>query len=700
MNELQQASGSISYLPFIPKYKDMTNEKKLRTTDILWLKNNILDELEKPWVPDFKKIFEWESLEVVFDTLKDLLSEEIERFKNTISIPKEEINFDTFEHKDRLGLLFTLLGHYKEVENNDKLREIIEEFQPLYLWFANEVAYSKPYYEMLVYCRDNCELDIEQKRIMDKNILSYEVWWVHLPDEVKKELMTINIEIANLELQFWNNTLDSEKDFSLLIEDLSLIDEMPEDTLEVARQSAEAKGLTWYLFTSDYTSQAAVMKYCKDSNIRKKFYFDKSSLATEWKLDNRPIIVKILALKKRKSELLGHDSIAKYSLVEKMAATPEEVIKLLEGIAERAKKKAIAEVEEMKDFFGIEKIEEWDLHYYARILKEKKYEVSEKEVKQYLEYERVLKWLFDIVSKLFDIEMKEIQWEKYSEDLRIYEVRRKDEFISYFVLDPFYRGDKSSWAWMNCLRERSIDDWKRVDYIAVNVSSYQKWADSKTLLTASDVTTIFHEFWHAIHLMLSQSKYSELSWFNVEWDFVEVPSQIMENWAEEQESMKTFAFHNETGEPMPDVLYAKLEKLKKFFTWNFILTQMQYALMDMHIHSTNVPETVEELDSKVKEILEKISIFEVSEKKKPHATFWHIFGWWYTAWYYSYTWAGLYETDIFSHFKKNWIFDKETADKFHDTILSQGTKKPAKELFFDFAWREVQLEPFFEKFWL
>jgi Zn-dependent oligopeptidase len=290
--------------------------------------------------------------------------------------------------------------------------------------------------------------------------------------------------------------------------------------------------------------------------------------------------------------------------------------------------------------------------------------------------------------------------DSYDENIRTYEVYRSWKLISYYFLDPFYKESKASWAWANNLRETMFKPINKIPVVLLNVCNFQQSEKWKTTLYLRDVETIFHEFWHAIHEMLSESKHSELSGFWVEWDFVELPSQLLENWANDTESLVKLSSHIETWKSIWKEMIDKLEKLKTYMTWVFVSRQNEFALLDMTLYSSDIPKNVKELDKKVLEIVNTHSVFKRSDEYKMYCNFSHIFAWWYAAGYYSYLWAEIIEADIFSKIKKMWMFDPKTGEKFLKTILWQWTRKKATELFHDFMWREVDNKAYMERYWL
>lgn len=323
-------------------------------------------------------------------------------------------------------------------------------------------------------------------------------------------------------------------------------------------------------------SFVSVMKYCSDRSIREHFYTSAVSRATSGEFDNRPIVLELLRLRKEFSELLGYRNYAEYSLSNKMADTPEQVLQMLSEIRQKATSKAQSELAEIREYFQISEMEAWDIQYYARILKERKYSVDEREVRKFFRYEATVDGMFRIASELYGLRFHSIDRKSYHPDVRLYEVYHGETLISYFLMDMFYRPEKRSGAWADVLRQKWGHEGNRFVPVVVNVGSFQKGEDGKILLTPQSVTTMFHEFGHALHAMLCQSKFPKLGAFLAEWDFVELPSQLMENWCSEPESLKRFAYHCDTGRVIPDDLLKKLDQLRTFLSGIWTLGQNEY----------------------------------------------------------------------------------------------------------------------------
>ena len=679
------------------------------------IKNKIIKELEKSEIPDLKFLYSEEVLDVAEELLWEFLQEEKKDFEKKLKLDNSKINFSLFEEDSKLDFFWSLLNHLNNINSSEKIRKIIENFEPKLTEFTNEIAYSKRYFEMYEYCLNNCELDEEQRKIIEDTVKYYKIRWINLSKEKQEELKKINLEWSKLSTKFSNNVLDSEKEFEYFLEDDEFLKEFPESDLENARnlykeknpnplsgaknEKVPDKGFrVWYAFDSSHSSYLAIMKYCSSSEIRKHFADAHSSFASKWKYDNREIILKIIKLKNKKAQILWYKNYAELSLEFKMAESPKQVIDLLSDLSQKAKKKAKKEIEEIKDFFVLKELNSWDMAYYSRILKEKKYKLDDKKLKQYFEFENTKKVLFDTVQKLYWVEMKLCPHlttpfkggEKYSKNVEFYEVYKDWKFISYFIWDYFYNPNKRSWAWADELRSK-FNDRKA---IVVNVMNFVKAKSWPTLLTLWEVETMFHEFGHALHSMLSKSKYSELSGFWVEWDFVELPSQLMEKWASDDVTIKNVAKHYKTWENLSDDLYKALKKLKYFWTWNFVFWQNIYSIIDMMFHSWEEFKNIEDLDKKFLEKVNELSIFKKEENYKMYCSFSHIFAWWYSAWYYSYMWADILVDEIWAKFKKNWVFDKKTANKFEEKILAAWSIKKAKYMFDDFMGRWVSINAF------
>ncbi len=657
------------------------------------LKEKIIQQLQFEGFPDLKFLFSNEVLDISPKLLEEFLEEDMQKFEDFLMIENKNLTFDLFEDESNLDYFWSLLNHFQNIENTEKIRKIIEDFRPKLQDFWNYVAYNKKYFDKLVYVENNLDLDEEQTRIIYLRIKAFKDRWIDLSIDKQNKLKELNKQLSKLFDDFSNNIVDDEAKFEYLITDFECIKDLPNEVIEIVKRNAENKLKQWYLFDADPTCYQAVMKYCHNKKIRKDFAKAFYSFASSWKYDNRKNILNILKLKREKSDILGYENYAEYSLNSKMANSAKQVFDLIEWISEKAYIKAEKEINELKKYFNLDNIDPEDLAYYSRIYKEQKYDIDDKELKKYFEFENTLNYLHNISKEFYWIELKEIK--SNIEDIRIYEVYKNNILISYYFLDPFYRKNKRSWAWADNLREKKYFPKTKIPII-VNVCNFQKTSWNITL-SIRDVETLFHEFWHALHEISSESKYSELSWFWVEWDFVELPSQLLENWVADRESLQKLAKNIDTWEWLSIEMLDKLDSIKTYMSGVFVARQNEFALLDMILYSSYIYENVEELDKKVLEIVNKYSIFPRDEDYKMYCSFWHIFWWWYDAGYYSYMWAEIIEADVFSRIKELWMFDRNVWEKFLNTILWQWTKKTATELFFDFMWREVDNTAFMER---
>lgn len=676
---------------------DMTKEQ---VEDLTSVKARILWEINKAGFPDLEFLFSPEALEQIPALLDELLEEEKAIFQRLIAKNPEDVVFDDLIEETSVHYLFWLVKHLNSVEKSDFTKSIIENFEEKYIAFNDDKNYSNSVYEIFKYLLEKWWFDPSQIRILEKNIRTFEINWINLPLEKQEKIRKINIKLWKLENDFDNNIIDSENAFSYLVTDIEIIKDLPETTLEIAAKNAKENLQEWYLFDANPTAYSNIMDYCSDSKLREYFLKARLQFASSWECDNRPIILKILKLKQEKAKLLWYKNYAEFNLVEEMADSPEQVFELIWLINEKAKEKAKKEIENLKSYFWLEKIEYWDVSFYERKFKEEKYNIDEKEIKKYLKYENVLSYLFEQAKNFYGVEIKKINAKVYNDDVEVYEAWKNGKLISYYFTDIFHKKWKAQGAWAENIRLKNEIAWNMKIPVIANVCNYQKNETWEILLTVEDAETLFHEFGHTLHEMLSEGKYSELSWFRVEMDFVELPSQLNENFVKDKASFANLAKHYLTWEKLSDDILDKIEELKILNSWMLVLGQNAYALLDMKLHYMKAPKTIEELDNIVLSILNDIAISPKWPEYKIHASFRHIFAGPYDAKYYSYMWAELLEADVFARIKEMWMFDREVGEKFISTILGQGTRKPANELFRDFMWRDLDNTAFMKRKWL
>ncbi len=654
------------------------------------MKTEIYKKLKAAY-PDLRFFAQADLMQYFPELLNELLEKEKDYFSALLETKNSDICFETFDYRSELSYFFGIIEHINSVHWSDISRKIIQDFEPEYMKFSNELAYSKRYYEMLKICQETDSLDTEQSKIISDAIEAYELRWIHLEEIEQSRLKKINEDISELRRMFSVNALKSEEALSCHIKDTEVIHEMPEAQRKSAKLAAEDRDLDGYYFWSSISEFINLMKYCSDSQIRKKISQERNSVASNWEYDNRDIIFKILSLKKEKAQILWYKNYAELSLQTKMAQDPEQVLDMLDKISQRARQKTEKEIETLKQYFKLDALEAWDTSYYFRKYKEEIYDFDEAELKKYFEYEKVLSGMFTIMQKLYDFEVKKIESSQiYGKQIDYYEIHKGWELLSYFMVDPYYSPEKRSGAWANMIQER---DSAHTPFV-VNVYNIKKEASWPTLLTMGEVETMFHEFWHAMHAIFSSSKYSELNWFQVERDFVELPSQFHEHYCREREWLKLFAKHVDSWASIPEEHLATLESIEHMSSGNMTLWQCVYASLDMKLHSIDQIRDIAHMDELILWLVNEISYFKKEDEYKMYCAFSHIFDGGYAAWYYSYMWSEILELDIWSRYKKEWIFS-DISNEFYNTILSQWSKKKAQDLFYDFMKRDISLDGFF-----
>ena len=660
------------------------------------MKTKLLNELQTPEIPNFSLFRTPEAFAILLDLLWELLEQEKADFQTLIHKNNESLTFEDFVPESQLVYLWKIINHLDAVEASEEIRAIIADFRSKYEDFVNEVAYSQPYYQKILRASEHFEKNPDQQRWFDLTLKAFEQRGIALPAEEQAQLKNLNKQLSELGEKFQHNVVDEQSAFLLYFDDEADFQEMPEELL--AKMKALA-GEKWGLaVNADPNLLVAVSKYCSNPKIRKQVAFQREQWASEGEFDNRPLALELLKLNQEKAKILGYANAGEMLLWTTMAQDPNQVFDFIKPISAKAMQKAKSEVQTFQEYFQLPDLPSYDLAYYTRKYKEEQYALNEEELKQYFEFESVLKWLHSFVFKFLGVELRaraESAFWSFGHE-RWYEVYHQGKLVAYYMLDAFYRKGKRPWAWADYLREKGNGQLP----IVVNVCNFQKAESWPSLLYLRDVETLFHEFWHALHAMLAGSPYAELSGFNVEWDFVELPSQLMENWVSDPEALKSLAKHYQTWLPIPEKLVQTLQDLKTFMMGNWVSRQNELALLDMTLYTSSIPNSVEELDQKILEIVNQYSIFSRGEEYKMYCAFLHIFGGGYEAKYYSYMRAELLEADVFQKIKKAWIFNPEIGSAYKEKILIPWTRKPASELFFDFMQRKPSDEALMKKYGL
>lgn len=606
---------------------------------------------------------------------------------------------------DALSQAWSPVSHMNSVVNSDGLRDAYNENLAKLSEYWTELGQNKGLFNAFQRVAEQSQgLDAAQKKALEHNLRDFRLSGIDLPEQDQQRFAKIQKRLSELTTKFSENVLDATQGWEKHITDAAELAGMPEMSLAAAKQAAEAKGLDGYLITLEFPSYFPVITHCDNRELRREVYeayatraSDQGPTAGQW--DNTDVMTEILALRKEKAALLGFDSYAHYSLATKMAETPEQVLQFLYDLADKSVAVARQEFAELSEYaqqtFGAESVEAWDVSYYSEKLKQARYAISQEMLRPYFPFPKVLSGMFDIAARLFDISIEEVtEFDRWHEDARLFAVSRDGSVIARFYLDPYARANKRGGAWMDvCRTRRRLDDGSLqlpTAYLVCNFNG--PVGDDPALLTHNEVTTLFHEFGHGLHHMLTRMEYADVSGINgVAWDAVELPSQFMENWCWEPEALAIISGHYQTGETLPQALLDKMLAAKNFQSALFMVRQLEFSIFDFKLHheyeigKTDIQALLDGVRSQV------AAITPPSFNRFQHS-FSHIFAGGYAAGYYSYKWAEVLSADAFSLFEERGIFDKATGHQFRETILEQGGSKEPMALFVEFRGREPQVD--------
>ena len=615
-------------------------------------------------------------------------------FENTI----EALDFSG----DALDRLSSIFFNLNSAETCDEMQKIAQEITPLLTEFSNDITLNEDLFKRIksVYEQKNTlNLTTEQATLLDKKFKSFSRNGALLSEEKKAKLREIDTELAKLKLTFSENVLAETNNYQLHITNENDLKGLPEGTIEAAKSLAKSKNLDGWIFTLDHPSYLPFVTYAENRELRKEIAIAAGKKAFQNnEFDNQEITLKIAKLRFERANLLGYETHSHFVLEERMAQNPEKVKSFLNDLLIKAKPAAEREFAELsafaKNLDGIEKLEKWDGAYYSEKLKQKLFNLDDEKLKPYFKLENVLNGAFIIANKLFGLTFTEVfDIDKYHEEVTTYEV--KDEFgalVAIFYADFFPRPGKRNGAWMTSFKSQYIKDGKNERPHISNVCNFTKPTETKpSLLTFNEVTTLFHEFGHGLHGMLANTVYPSLSGTSVYWDFVELPSQVMENWCYEPEALALFAKHYETGEIIPQEYVEKIKESASFQEGMATLRQLSFGLLDMAFHSNN-PTEITDVKAFEKAAFEGTTLYPDVAENCMSVSFSHIFAGGYSSGYYSYKWAEVLDADAFAYFQEQGIFNKEVATKFKDNVLSKGGTELPMELYKRFRGQEPKAD--------
>ncbi|WP_156292809.1 oligopeptidase A [Serratia oryzae] len=613
------------------------------------------------------------------------------------------------ESDDRLARIWSPVGHLNAVKNSPELREAYEQALPLLSEYGTWVGQHEGLYQAYRSLREGpgfVTLSVPQRKAVENALRDFELSGIGLPAEKQKRYGEIVARLSELGSTYSNNVLDATMGWSKLITDVNELNGLPESALAQAQAMAQAKEQEGWLLTLDMPSYLPVMTYADSQALREEMYrafatraSDQGPNAGKW--DNSEVMAETLALRHELAELLGFASYADKSLATKMAESPEQVLGFLNDLAKRARPQAEQELAQLRAFakqhYGVDELEAWDITYYGEKQKQHLFSISDEQLRPYFPEQRVVEGLFEVVKRIYGITAKERKdVDTWHPEVRFFDLfDAKGELRGSFYLDLYARENKRGGAWMDdcvgSLRKANGELQKPVAYLTCNFN--RPLGDKPALFTHNEVTTLFHEFGHGLHHMLTQIDTAGVAGISgVPWDAVELPSQFMENWCWEPEALAFISGHFETGEPLPKALLDKMLEAKNYQAALFILRQLEFGLFDFRMHAEYSPEKGAQILPTLFDVKKTVAVVpSPSWGRFPHA-FSHIFAGGYAAGYYSYLWAEVLSADAYSRFEEEGIFNAQTGKSFLDNILSRGGSEEPMELFKRFRGREPQLD--------
>ncbi|WPL19837.1 Oligopeptidase A [Thiorhodovibrio winogradskyi] len=606
---------------------------------------------------------------------------------------------------DRLNRSWSPVSHLNAVMNSEALREAYNAGLPRLSDYGTEVGQNPALLRGYQTVARQTGLNAAQRKMLEHGIRDFHLSGVDLPPAHKARFREINQRMTRLTSQYEENLLDATNAWFMQFAREERLAGLPDSALALARQQARERDLDGWVLTLDMPSYLPVMMYAKDGELRRELYeayctraSDQGPHAGRW--DNGPLMEEILALRHERAQLLGFGNYAELSLAPKMARSTEEVMDFLNDLAAHSLTRAHAELDEVRAFaaseFGHQRLEPWDVAYFSEQLRQHRYAISQEELRPYFPITRVLPGLFEIARRLFDIRVSEAEapglWHP---DVRFYQLHdNSGELRAQFYLDPYARQKKRGGAWMDVYANRYFSAGQQQIPVAYLVCNFSPPVDGKpALLTHQEVLTLFHEFGHGLHHMLTRIDYPAVAGINnVPWDAVELPSQFLENWCWERESLDLISGHVETGEPLPDALFERMRAARNFQSAMLMVRQLEFALFDFRLHSEYDPGAGARIHEILDQVRDQVAVIKPPAFNRFAHGFSHIFAGGYAAGYYSYKWAEVLSADAFSLFEERGIFDTATGQAFRERILEQGGAAEAMDLFIAFRGREPTTE--------
>ena len=634
--------------------------------------------------------------------IEDVLAQRDPHTWDSLIAPLEEVN-------DRLSRVWSPVSHLNAVLNSEELRAAHDACLPLLSEFQTYVGQHEGLYQAYLALSESDDfllLSGAQRKEIQNTLRDFRLSGIGLPAEAQQRYGEIQARLSELASRFSNNVLDATQGWSKLVTDEAELAGLPASAQAAARQMAELKGKEGWLFTLDIPSYLPVMMYSDNRALRAELYeafttraSDQGPNAGKW--DNSAIMSELLTLRRELAQLLGFANYAELSLATKMADKPDQVVSFLTDLAAKSLPQGKAELEEIRAFaaeqHGQSELAAWDLAYYAEKLKQHKFSISDEQLRPYFPASRVVKGLFEVVKRVFGIKVRErLGIDTWHPDVRFYDIfDAEDELRGSFYLDLYAREHKQGGAWMDvCLGRRYRQDGSLQKPVAYLTCNFNGPVDGKpALFTHNEVVTLFHEFGHGIHHMLTRIDVAGVAGINgVAWDAVELPSQFLENWCWESEALAFISGHHETGEPLPADLLEKMLTARNFQAAMQMLRQLEFALFDFRLHQEFDPARPDQIPALLSEVRSQVAVMTPPAFNRFQHSFSHIFAGGYAAGYYSYKWAEVLSADAFSRFEEEGIFNPATGQSFLKNILEKGGSKEPMELFRAFRGREPKVD--------
>jgi len=613
-------------------------------------------------------------------------------------LPLEELG-------ERLQQAWSPVSHLHGVANSPKLREAYNTCLPLLTRYRTELAQDERVYALYRKAAERDGKDRAAARLLELALRDFHLSGVDLPEDRKQRFKAVMEELAGVQARFDQNVLDSMAAWSCNETNADTLAGIPAATLEQAAALAKEAGAEGWLFRLDQPTYVAVVTHAENRNLRHRFYRAWSTRASDrvetgTEFDNTDIIEKILALRHEAAELVGFDNFAEYSLASKMAGSVAEVMAFLEELAHRSRTAAQGELQELERFAG-QALAAWDIAFYSEKLREERYSVSDDELRPYFPLERVLDGLYSLVEQVYGLKVERLQGvDTWRPEVRYYRLMNADgDAVGGFFTDLFARKDKRNGAWMDeCLNRRDYGGRQQIPVAHLVCNFAGPTATKPCLLNHDEVLTLFHEFGHTLHHVLTRVKYPSVAGINgVPWDAVELPSQFMENFAWEPDVVRSISGHYRTGEPLPAELLDKLRASRVFQAGMQMVRQLEFAIFDMRLHAEFDPRRGSRMEHVLDQVRKRVAVVRYPEYNRFAHAFAHIFGGGYAAGYYSYKWAEVLAADAWSAFEAAGIFDAELARRFREQILEVGGTVEIGQAFETFRGRPAQVEPLLQQ---